>query len=161
MDFTLNCLLTLLYLTHPIQANPLESELINTLLKNYNKLSRPSNSTNVSSSLTVRIGLALLQIINVDEKAQIISLNVWQRSSWSDSALIWNASDYGNTSYVRIPIKYLWKPDILVYNIADEGIFEYMTHLGNMNTVISNNGLVIFVPPMILKTTCKMDLVSV
>ena len=35
---------------------------------------------------------------------------------WTDHNLIWNESDYGGVADLRIHPKYLWTPDILMYN---------------------------------------------
>ena len=35
---------------------------------------------------------------------------------WQDINLKWNKSDYGQIGDIRIPPKYIWKPDLLMYN---------------------------------------------
>ena len=35
---------------------------------------------------------------------------------WNDVNLKWNKSDYGDIGDIRIPPKYIWKPDLLMYN---------------------------------------------
>ncbi|KAG7154225.1 Neuronal acetylcholine receptor subunit alpha-7-like 4 [Homarus americanus] len=35
---------------------------------------------------------------------------------WQDHNLMWNESDYGGVADLRIPPKYLWTPDVLMYN---------------------------------------------
>ena len=35
---------------------------------------------------------------------------------WQDINLKWNKSDYGEIGDIRIPPKFLWKPDLLMYN---------------------------------------------
>ena len=52
-----------------------EYRLYNDLLKNYNHLERPV--ANSSLPLEVKIRVVLQQIIDVDEKNQVIQLNTW------------------------------------------------------------------------------------
>ena len=57
---------------------PDEKRLIRHLLQTYEKagvIGRPV--TNTSVVLEVRFGITLIQIIDLDEKNQILTLNVW------------------------------------------------------------------------------------
>ncbi|KZC05557.1 Neuronal acetylcholine receptor subunit alpha-7 [Dufourea novaeangliae] len=66
----------------------------------------------------------------------------------------WNVSEYGGVRDLRIPPHRLWKPDVLMYNSADEGFDgTYPT-----NVVVKNNGTCLYVPPGIFKSTCKIDI---
>ena len=60
------------------------------------------------------------QIVDLDEKNQILTSNLWVTLQWSDQNLMWNASDYNNVKDIRIPPKEVWRPDILLYNSANE-----------------------------------------
>uniref|UniRef100_A0A1I8PR10 Neurotransmitter-gated ion-channel ligand-binding domain-containing protein n=1 Tax=Stomoxys calcitrans TaxID=35570 RepID=A0A1I8PR10_STOCA len=95
-----------------------------------------------------------MQIIDVDEKNQLLITNIWLKLEWNDMNLRWNASDYGGVRDLRIPPHRLWKPDVLMYNSADEGFDgTYAT-----NVVVRNNGSCLYVPPGIFKSTCKIDI---
>ncbi|KOC61086.1 Neuronal acetylcholine receptor subunit alpha-7, partial [Habropoda laboriosa] len=73
---------------------------------------------------------------------------------WNDVNMRWNTSDYGGVRDLRIPPHRLWKPDVLMYNSADEGFDgTYPT-----NVVVKNNGTCLYVPPGIFKSTCKIDI---
>ena len=57
-----------------------EKRLIKDLLKNYENVGivgRPVRNT--SETITVYFGLALIQILDLDEKNQILNTNVWSR----------------------------------------------------------------------------------
>ena len=57
-----------------------EKRLIKNLLNNYTNVGivgRPVQNT--SETLTVKFGLALIQILDLDEKNQILNTNVWSR----------------------------------------------------------------------------------
>ncbi|OXA61391.1 Acetylcholine receptor subunit alpha-type acr-16 [Folsomia candida] len=140
----------------PTSASPDESRIIKSILSpSYDKLTRPVATH--ATPLHVEIGLALLQILEVDEKQQILTTNVWFRTFWTDSGLVWNVSEYGNITGIRIPLTKIWSPDIFLYNTADEEIFQSIHRRKQLNALVSHDGRVIFVPPMIIKSTCKMD----
>ncbi|XP_050519639.1 neuronal acetylcholine receptor subunit alpha-7 isoform X2 [Diabrotica virgifera virgifera] len=134
------------------ESGPHEKLLLNNLLAAYNVLERPV--ANESEPLEVKFGLTLQQIIDVDEKNQILTTNAWLNLEWNDYNLRWNESDYGGVKDLRITPNKLWKPDVLMYNSADEGFDgTYQT-----NVVVKHNGSCLYVPPGIFKSTCKIDI---
>jgi hypothetical protein len=44
-----------------------------------------------------------------------IALNI-SMQEWKDANMRWNTSEYGNVQDVRIPPRYIWTPDLLMYN---------------------------------------------
>merc|ERR1719270_795592 len=121
-------------------------------MKSYNKLERPV--ANESNAIQLKFGLALQQIIDVDEKNQIITTNVWLNLEWTDSNLKSNSSEYGNVEDIRMPPSVLWKPDILMYNSASESFDgTYPT-----NVVVTSEGKCTYIPPGIFMSTCKIDI---
>ncbi|XP_053609801.1 neuronal acetylcholine receptor subunit alpha-7 isoform X3 [Plodia interpunctella] len=129
--------LALLVLLPVSEQGPHEKRLLNALLLNYNTLERPV--ANESEPLEVKFGLTLQQIIDVE---------------WNDYNLRWNDTEFGGVKDLRITPNKLWKPDVLMYNSADEGFDgTYQT-----NVVVRNNGSCLYVPPGIFKSTCKIDI---
>nr|BBE49564.1 nicotinic acetylcholine receptor alpha6 subunit 5 [Nilaparvata lugens] len=133
---------------------PHEKRLLNHLLNmdTYNTLERPV--ANESEALEVKFGLTLQQIIDVDEKNQLLITNIWLSLEWNDYNLRWNASEYGGVKDLRITPNKIWRPDVLMYNSADEG-FDGTYHT---NVVVRHDGSCLYVPPGIFKSTCKMDI---
>lgn len=129
-----------------------ERRLLNDLLEHYNKLERPV--MNESDAVVLKFGLTLQQIIDVDEKNQLLTANVWLNLEWTDVNLKWNESEYGSVADIRIPPGSLWKPDILMYNSASEAFDgTYPT-----NVVVTSAGGCSYIPPGIFKSTCKIDI---
>jgi hypothetical protein len=56
-------------------ASQLERELINKLTQGYTKLERPVSNT--SEPVVVKLHITLQQIIDLDEKNQILMINAW------------------------------------------------------------------------------------
>nr|XP_014284142.1 neuronal acetylcholine receptor subunit alpha-7 isoform X1 [Halyomorpha halys] len=147
-------ILLLTILCHNSLQGPHEKKLLNDLLSmdRYNTLERPV--ANESEPLEVRFGLTLQQIIDVDEKNQILTTNAWLNLEWNDYNLRWNESEYGGVKDLRITPNKIWRPDVLMYNSADEG-FDGTYHT---NVVVRHNGSCLYVPPGIFKSTCKIDI---
>ncbi|EPB71123.1 hypothetical protein ANCCEY_09784 [Ancylostoma ceylanicum] len=91
-----------------------ERRLYEDLMRDYNNLERPV--ANHSKPVTVYLKVSLQQIIDVDEKNQIVYVNAWLDYIWYDYKLSWDMSEYGNITDVRFPAGRIWKPDVLLYN---------------------------------------------
>ena len=48
-----------------------------------------------------------------------IHLDGWFQE-WDDINLAWNKSEYDDIVDIRLPPKYIWKPDLLMYNRCDK-----------------------------------------
>ncbi|KAM7310047.1 neuronal acetylcholine receptor subunit alpha-7-like [Ixodes scapularis] len=82
------------------------------------------------------------------------SSTVLRRKDWIDVNLRWDPKLYGGVQEVRIPPSKIWKPDVLMYNSADEKFDgTYPT-----NVVVRHNGSCNYIPPGIFKSTCKIDI---
>ncbi|KRY27533.1 Neuronal acetylcholine receptor subunit alpha-7, partial [Trichinella spiralis] len=135
-----------------ILAGDYERLLYKHLLADYDPLVRPVD--NESQPVVVKLGIDLQQIIDIDEKNQLIQTNVWLRFDWKDKYLRWKPEDYGNVLQVRVPIARLWRPDILLYNSADQ-MFDSTWHT---NAIVNHDGTVEWLPPAIIKSSCKIDI---
>ncbi|XP_069160952.1 acetylcholine receptor subunit beta-like 1 isoform X1 [Procambarus clarkii] len=128
-----------------------EERLVRDLFRGYNKLIRPVE--NMTYNVDVAFGLAFIQLINVNEKNQIMKSNVWLRLVWKDYQLRWDAADYGGIKVLRLPPDKVWKPDIVLFNNAD-GNYEVRY---KSNVLIYPNGEVLWVPPAIYQSSCTID----
>merc|ERR1719340_516265 len=121
-------------------------------MRSYKNLERPV--ANESEAVVLKFGLTLQQIMDVDERNQMISTNLWLNLEWHDSNLIWNESEYGEIKDLRVPPAYIWAPDILMYNSASESFDStYQT-----NVVVTSAGLCTYIPPGIFKSSCPIDI---
>ncbi|XP_027405783.1 neuronal acetylcholine receptor subunit alpha-2 isoform X2 [Bos indicus x Bos taurus] len=91
-----------------------EDRLFKHLFRGYNRWARPVPNT--SDVVIVRFGLSIAQLIDVDEKNQMMTTNVWLKQEWSDYKLRWNPVDFGNITSLRVPSEMIWIPDIVLYN---------------------------------------------
>uniref|UniRef100_A0A8C6UW17 Cholinergic receptor, nicotinic, alpha 4b n=1 Tax=Neogobius melanostomus TaxID=47308 RepID=A0A8C6UW17_9GOBI len=128
-----------------------EERLLQDLFVNYNKLSRPVQNT--TDTVLVHFGLSIAQLIDVDEKNQMMTTNVWVKQEWNDYKLQWNPEEYENVTSIRVPSEIIWRPDIVLYNNAD-GDFA-VTHLTKAH--LFYDGQIKWMPPAIYKSSCSID----
>ncbi|XP_075454732.1 neuronal acetylcholine receptor subunit alpha-2 isoform X1 [Ascaphus truei] len=128
-----------------------EEHLFKHLFIGYNRWSRPVPNT--SDVVIVKFGLSIAQLIDVDEKNQMMTTNVWLKQEWNDYKLRWNPADYDNVTSIRVPSEMIWIPDIVLYNNAD-GEFA-ITHMTKAH--LFHTGKVKWIPPAIYKSSCSID----
>uniref|UniRef100_A0A665T0V2 Cholinergic receptor nicotinic alpha 2 subunit n=1 Tax=Echeneis naucrates TaxID=173247 RepID=A0A665T0V2_ECHNA len=128
-----------------------EDELFRTLFGGYRKWTRPAR--NITDVVIVKFGLSIAQLIDVDEKNQMMTTNVWLKQEWTDYKLQWNPSDFDNVTSIRVPSELIWVPDIVLYNNAD-GEFA-VTHMTKAQ--LFHTGRVRWVPPAIYKSSCSIN----
>uniref|UniRef100_A0A8C1PQI1 Cholinergic receptor, nicotinic, alpha 10a n=1 Tax=Cyprinus carpio TaxID=7962 RepID=A0A8C1PQI1_CYPCA len=126
-------------------------KLLNDLFVNYTSALRPVEDTDNIINVTLQITLA--QIIDMDERNQILTTYLWIRQVWFDAYLTWNKTDYDGLDTIRIPSSYVWRPDIVLYNNADDQFSSSM----ETNVVIRHDGQIMWDQPAITKTSCKVD----
>ncbi|XP_042171064.1 neuronal acetylcholine receptor subunit alpha-7-like, partial [Oncorhynchus tshawytscha] len=118
-----------------------QRKLYKDLLTNYNRLERPV--FNDSAPILVELGFTLLQIIDVDEKNQVLMTNAWLQLHWTDTYLSWNPENFPGVQNLRFPSNQIWVPDILLYNSADER-FDATFHT---NVLVNSSGSCQYIPP--------------
>eukprot|EP00057_Strongylocentrotus_purpuratus_P021900 XP_011676374.1 PREDICTED: LOW QUALITY PROTEIN: neuronal acetylcholine receptor subunit alpha-3 [Strongylocentrotus purpuratus] len=109
---------------------------------------------NDSDALTVYMGLSISQIIDVDERNQVMTTSLWVRQRWEDYRLVWDPADYGNITMVHIPIFLLWKPDIVLYNNVGGSYAITMLTM----TQVYPNGTVDWFPPAVYRSSCPINI---
>ncbi|CAN8028949.1 unnamed protein product [Ixodes persulcatus] len=72
---------------------------------------------------------------------------------WLDEYLVWNPSDYGNLTKLRIPCDKIWLPDIVLYNNAD----DYTRGYYQSRAMLDSGGNVFWPPPTKFRSTCPVD----
>ncbi|KAK6731432.1 hypothetical protein RB195_007727 [Necator americanus] len=134
-------------------ASLAETRLFSDLLNGYNPLERPV--ANASQPLVVKIKMFLQQILDVDEKNQLVSVNAWLSYTWQDYNLIWDPAKYEGIQDIRFPgsADHIWRPDILLYNSAAEDFDSTF----KSNLLVYSTGDVNWIPPGVLKFVCKLD----
>uniref|UniRef100_A0A674M9V8 Uncharacterized protein n=1 Tax=Takifugu rubripes TaxID=31033 RepID=A0A674M9V8_TAKRU len=130
---------------------PQQRFLLTELLKDYNPMERPV--ANDSQALTVQFSFILIQVMDVDEKNQIITTNAWLQMQWYDHYLQWNQSEYPGVKNLRFTPDQVWTPDILLYNSAHDKFDATF----KANVLVNSSGYCEYLPPGIFTSTCNVD----
>lgn len=134
------------------QEVPDEQRLLMKLLNNYNSNVRPVINSN--HSVPVTFGISLIQVMDMDEKNQVLTLNVWLEVNWPDPRFRWNPALYNDLHVFRFPSKFIWLPDIVLYNNAD----DYTNGFMPCNVMLDDSGIVQWAPPAKLRSSCQVDI---
>ncbi|XP_058150571.1 neuronal acetylcholine receptor subunit alpha-5 isoform X2 [Dasypus novemcinctus] len=137
-------------LSEPSLVAKHEDSLFKDLFQDYERWVRPVEHLN--DKIKIKFGLAISQLVDVDEKNQLMTTNVWLKQEWIDVKLRWNPDDYGGIKVIRVPSDSLWSPDIVLFDNAD-GRFEG----GRTKMIVRYNGTVTWTPPANYKSSCTID----
>ncbi|KAI1904318.1 hypothetical protein AGOR_G00004430 [Albula goreensis] len=127
-----------------------EDKLFKYLFKDYQKWVRPVEHLN--GTVRVKFGLAISQLVDVDEKNQLMTTNVWMKQEWVDMKLRWDPDHYQGITSIRVPSDSIWTPDIVLYDNAD-GRFEGTV----TKAVVRYDGTISWTPPANYKSACTID----
>ncbi|XP_071106607.1 neuronal acetylcholine receptor subunit alpha-10-like isoform X1 [Haliotis cracherodii] len=138
----------------PMPSLSYEDQLVKEILHKYRvrgKYGRPVRRFN--DTLKVAFGIQLIQIMDLNEKDQILTLNVWDQYGWRDDDVEWNMTKYGGVDKVRIPWSKVWLPDIKLYNYADHRLDEQRKSL----CVFHHDGKILWMPQAVYRSSCQID----
>ncbi|XP_063727421.1 neuronal acetylcholine receptor subunit alpha-7-like [Symsagittifera roscoffensis] len=88
------------------------------LREKYSLLNQPA--IDPDDPVVIYYDVALRQLFRVDEKHQVLSLLLWERSSWIDPNLKWDPLDFCNITEIRMKETEVWVPDIVITNSVAE-----------------------------------------
>jgi len=128
-----------------------ERQLTGELLENYCSSARPVK--NDSDTVELKLGLTLHQILDVDTNVQTMTGLYWLNLEWRDEYLVWDEDKYGGLYDIRLRPDSIWVPDIEPYNMIN---IEYLRGQRE-STVVTSSGMVTWIPPVKLTSTCKID----
>ncbi|XP_075214974.1 neuronal acetylcholine receptor subunit alpha-7-like isoform X1 [Lycorma delicatula] len=135
------------------------SEIRNALLRNYNKLESPVNTT---SKLTIKLYLFISEV-EMDYKEDDVFLGGELYMCWNDSRLKWNLSDHEDMTILSIPEGMLWKPSpslVTTIHSTDVKVNDIALHLMD-EILVTNNGFIIYnikVKNLYSKNSCNDDI---
>ena len=126
------------------------NNLTKTLLANYNKNVRPVYVTEILFEVELN------QLINIDEKNQIMTSSFYLKMFWQDPRLTWAKEDFPGVRQLLIPATSIWLPDAFVINTADANGFISFSSL--INVIINSDGTIYLIINLsALKTKCSIN----
>ena len=112
----------------------------------------PDNGINLTLSLVIRA------FNNIDQIDGSINMNVWLRYNWN-SNIKWNSSNFNDISSINLNTnpdaeKFIWTPDIYLYNTAEKP----MNELDYTKANVYDDGNIFWSRPGLIKSTCIFNL---
>ncbi|KAK7140858.1 hypothetical protein R3I93_015104 [Phoxinus phoxinus] len=120
-------------------------------MENYSTALRPVDDTDKTLNVTLQVTLS--QIKDMDERNQVLIAYLWIRQTWHDAYLKWNKDEYDGLEVIRIPSSLVWRPDLVLYNKADDDFSGPV----DTNVVLRYNGEITWDAPAITKSSCVVD----
>ncbi|CAL2031388.1 unnamed protein product [Caenorhabditis brenneri] len=139
-----------------IEGSVDEYRLLQYLKENYDSFERPVENSSAPLDVTVRF--LLNQILDIDEKNQVMSILAYMDYHWNDYKLKWDPKMFGGIRDVRFSgdddasFK-LWRPDVLLFNSVSESFDSTYSS----RFIVSSNGDVQQNPPGIFRFICQID----
>ncbi|KAL3309137.1 hypothetical protein Ciccas_012316 [Cichlidogyrus casuarinus] len=136
----------------------IESQFKNQLLNDYDPSARPIR--NSKQPIDVSIQLLLRQIVDLDEKNQILVSAMLIRLVWTDEQLVW--SNTANSSKlpkrIILPYQRVWTPDLYIYNnVASSKSNQGFLNVNGSQVLIHENGVVHWNLPITVQSSCLVD----
>ncbi|XP_046847523.1 acetylcholine receptor subunit alpha-type acr-16-like isoform X3 [Xenia sp. Carnegie-2017] len=93
----------------------------------------------------------------MNDKIEVLTLNVWLRQVWNDHRLTWNSSDYAGIKQLHVDSKKIWVPDLKVYNEVSSQKNSGLDLL-HTKAIVYFNGSIKWLSPSVKKLSCNVDM---
>ena len=134
----------------PNQLHRLKNYLLNN--QTYSSSVRPV--FDIGTATDVKVRLSLLNILSLDERAEILTMTVKLYIEWKDEYLTWDPRDFGGLTATTFPQNDVWKPDIILENSVDS--YDDMG-ADSLNVVVKSDGSVLWKTMEVIHSTCTVN----
>nr|AAW25784.1 SJCHGC08830 protein [Schistosoma japonicum] len=142
-----------------------EKMIVQQLLNNYETASRPVKLGNKTLNTSIRV--ILQQVVDLDEKNQILLASLLVQLKWIDETIkyrILQLNQFYHQSYnnefkkyfksIVLPSSRVWTPDLYVYNNADDGK-NGLLDVSQSRVRVNQEGEVTWNLPVSTRSSCK------
>ncbi|XP_071165103.1 neuronal acetylcholine receptor subunit alpha-10-like isoform X2 [Mytilus edulis] len=156
MDLKINFLLIIVWhgILVDVECNSTTKQIYDAIFTGYDSGLRPVCDGVTLVNLT--IGIAVRQLIDLDEPNQVMKINLWIRLKWTDCLLKWDPSGYDNKNYIVVPIAKVWTPDLTLYDSLD----SEMNGMDKNRAIVYSDGSVYYNFPTLIEVICPIDVTS-
>ncbi|KAH8862516.1 Neuronal acetylcholine receptor subunit alpha-9-I [Schistosoma japonicum] len=144
-----------------------EKMIVQQLLNNYETASRPVKLGNKTLNTSIRV--ILQQVVDLDEKNQILLASLLVQLKWIDETIkyrILQLNQFYHQSYnnefkkyfksIVLPSSRVWTPDLYVYNNADDGK-NGLLDVSQSRVRVNQEGEVTWNLPVSTRSSCNVD----
>uniref|UniRef100_H2Z910 Neurotransmitter-gated ion-channel ligand-binding domain-containing protein n=1 Tax=Ciona savignyi TaxID=51511 RepID=H2Z910_CIOSA len=118
----------------------------------YDKAVRPVK--NHTDQVQVYIDFTYQQVLNLNEKNQVLKSLIRMRMYWIDQFLSWKPSDYEGLTTLTVTALDVWIPDVVV--MQEIGVQDYSPRIPFIT--ITYAGFVSLLQPMAYETSCGVNI---
>ncbi|XP_059171418.1 neuronal acetylcholine receptor subunit beta-3-like [Physella acuta] len=136
------------------QTDGPEHRLYLDLFAGYTAEARPVK--NASHTVIVTFAMSLNQLLDLDEKNQVLTTSVWIYEEWKDEMLQWSPDQYQGQKAIMIPADSVWLPDIFIFNTASANMDGFVSVNGSKVSV-KHDGTVRWMVPLMVASVCSVD----
>ncbi|KAK3089725.1 hypothetical protein FSP39_005906 [Pinctada imbricata] len=110
---------------------------------------------NKGENVSISIDIALRELVELNEKFQLLRLKIWVRLQWTDCSLTWSPDDFGGQDRIIVPYGTVWMPDLAMYEgCSDEA---NMPDMREYRANVMSDGSVRYNFPTIVTAACRID----
>lgn len=138
---------------YSVSCGPTVDKLYKTLMEEYEKDIRPTDSHTIPTNVT--FGFLLHSVMQMHAKSQTLKTRAWLNINWMDKRLSWNPSEYNGIKLLQMPFENVWKPDIVVLNNAVQSFGSLSM---STDVYLTSNGNVTWLVSTILNSNCHIEM---
>ncbi|XP_067046078.1 neuronal acetylcholine receptor subunit alpha-5-like isoform X2 [Acropora muricata] len=134
-----------------------EYKLRRELLTNMDVMVRPVKSP--SDIVSVDFSMTIRSLSDLDDKRQVLITSVWIAQKWQNPFLQWDKDKFGGLDRIHVSPEEIWVPDIILYNNADNKVFQAgHTNLFKTWVELQNDGSCSWESPANLESECNVQI---
>ncbi|KAH9512554.1 hypothetical protein Btru_038780 [Bulinus truncatus] len=116
----------------------------------------PAIGSSVDRPFRLTYTFSLIDVIELDQINQLMTVLAYVQINWTDAELWWNATEYGNTTDVLLDASSIWTPKILVLTGAKDSQFLEF----NQELLVSSNGEVMAAISRYITFRCEIHFMN-
>ncbi|XP_071506483.1 neuronal acetylcholine receptor subunit alpha-10-like [Diadema antillarum] len=120
-------------------------------MKEYDRQVRPVK--NISTVVTVDFSFFFQQVLDMNERVQMLTSSTWLTLVWRDEYLMWDPEEYGGVKKIKVLSDSVWLPDLFFYNSAR---LENSNFLRGTIVKAKYDGEVMWAAPVNFKGHCRV-----
>ncbi|XP_076095428.1 neuronal acetylcholine receptor subunit alpha-10-like isoform X1 [Mytilus galloprovincialis] len=137
-----------------VHCDSLKKQIFDSIFPGYDSGLRPVCEG--APQVNLKIGVAVRQMIDLDEPNQRMKINLWIRLKWNDCSLQWSPRDFNDTEYIVVPISRIWTPDLTLYDSLTTGMYG----MDKYRALVYSDGSIHYNFPTIIEVICPIDVKS-
>ncbi|XP_049420078.1 5-hydroxytryptamine receptor 3A-like isoform X1 [Epinephelus fuscoguttatus] len=106
-----------------------------------------------TSTMQIELAVLLYAILDVKEKDQKFVSYICTSMFWKDEYIRWDPKDFCGIEMMYISSQLVWKPDLIVQEMTDQGKAPPSPYL-----IVRNNSEVVFKKYMVVVSNCRMQI---